>query len=336
MEANTTAARVVHVWLVAATLMVVAGLPSIVGASGNRIIDHLYGTSLVDANTGWVAGSFGMVARTRDGGRTWQVQNTGTTEHFLAIDFVDTVNGWAVGRSGSIARTRDAGETWEQQKSGTDHHLFSVFALSPQRAVAVGDWGTILRTNDGGKTWAAAPIDRDVILNAQSWPDSEHGWIVGEAGTVLVTSDGGATWQDQPTGVDKTLFGTFFTDLQKGWIVGLDGIILHTSDGGATWVAQHGDTQVGALDQVGAKAGVENPSLYDIAVVGQTGFAVGEGSAVFHSQDGGATWQRKQVPAATNLRWIRALSLVPGHGLLVGANGLTLRADGAELSILSK
>jgi len=301
-----------------------------------RIIDNLYGTSLVDPNTGWIVGAFGMIARTRDGAKTWEVQKSGTLEHVFAVDFVDAVNGWAVGRSGLILHTTNAGESWQLQKSPVDQHLFSVAALSAQRAVAVGDWGTIVRTVDGGNTWQPAAIDRDVILNAQAWPDAEHGWIVGEAGTVLVTRDGGATWQDQPTGVDKTLFGTFFADASKGWIVGLDGIILNTTDGGANWVAQRGDTEVGMLDQVGAKAGVENPSLYDVAVVGQLGYAVGEGSAVFASEDGGATWQRKAVPAAANLRWIRALSLVPGHGMLVGANGLTLRVDGTEMSFPGK
>jgi len=334
VEARRAAERVV-VALVVAVVLTFAGRALAAGvATGNRIIDHLYATSLVDRNTGWIAGAFGMIARSRDGGKTWQVQASGTVEHFFDIDFCDTSHGWAVGRSGMIAHTSDAGETWQPQVSATEHHLFSVKALSPQRAVAVGDWGTIVSTRDGGKTWAAQSIDRDVILNAQAWPDAQHAWVVGEAGTVLVSGDGGTTWQDQQTGVEKTLFGAFFKDAQQGWIVGLDGIILRTTDGGASWQAQHGDTSVGALEQVGAKAGVENPSLYDIALAGQIGYAVGEGAAVFLSEDGGSTWQRKPVPAAANLRWIRSVSLVPGtHGMLVGANGLRITAAGSQLSL---
>lgn len=309
----------------------------VVGGDSNRIIDHLYGAALVEGNTGWIVGTFGMIARTRDGGVTWQLQKSNTVEHLFDVDFADATHGWAVGRSGLIARTSDAGETWQLQKSGTENHLFSVKAISPQHAVAVGDWGTIVITADGGKTWETKPLDRDVILNAQAWPDKDHGWIVGEAGTLLVTSDGGATWQDQQTGVDKTFFGTCFKDAKQGWIVGLDGVILHTADGGVTWTAQHGNTEVGALEQVGAKAGVDNPSLYDIEIGEKIGFAVGEGGAVFLTEDGGGTWKRATVPPGANLRWMRAVAMSPdAKALLVGANGLTLRGIGSQLSLPGK
>jgi len=304
------------------------------GGTRSEIIDNLYGTSFVDQRTGWVVGAFGMIARSRDGGQSWQVQNSGTLDNLFDVSFIDSVNGWAVGRAGLILRTRDAGESWQKQVSGTEQHLFSVAAISPQRAVAVGDWGSILVTDDGGQTWSRRSIDRDVILNAQSWADAEHGCIVGEAGTVLMTTDGGATWEDRPAGTEKTLFGVFFRSVQEGWLVGLDGMILRTRDAGASWETLRGDTEIGALDQVGAKAGVDNPSLYDIEVRGQVGYAVGEGGAVFASADGGTTWHRKVVPAAANLRWIRAVSLVPGtHGMLVGANGLRLRAAEGQLTL---
>ncbi len=334
VEARKAAERVVVVLIVAVALAFPVRTIAAGGADSNHIIDHLYGSSLLDRNTGWIVGAFGMVARTHDGGKTWQVQKSGTSEHLFDVAFFDTSNGWAVGRSGTIVHTSDAGDTWQPQVSATQQHLFSVRAISTQRAFAVGDWGTIISTSNGGKTWEARSIDRDVILNSQSWPDAQHGWVVGEAGTILVTSDGGTTWQDQQAGVEKTLFGSCFTDTQHGWVVGLDGMILRTTDGGATWEAQRGDTRVGGLEQVGAKAGVENPSLYNIALAGQIGYAVGEGGAVFVSEDGGSTWQRKPVPAAVNMRWIRSVSLVPGtHGLLVGANGLTIMVAGNQLSL---
>lgn len=299
-----------------------------------HLIDNLYATKFIDGSAGWAVGAFGTIFRTRDAGGTWRPQISHTVENLFGVDFIDGNHGWVVGRLGTVLRTSDGGDTWERQKSGTQQHLFDVRALDSQHVWAVGDWGTIISSADGGESWQTHPLNRDIILNAQAWPDAMHGWIVGEAGTILATTDGGVTWADQTSGVEKTLFSTCFTDAQHGWAVGLDGLILRTLDGGQSWQVQHGDTQISTLEQVGFKEAFDNPSLYAVAVTGTYAYAVGDNGGVFASTDGGATWQRKRVPAEANLRWIRALSLASGaRGMLVGANGLTLRVVGGEVTL---
>jgi photosystem II stability/assembly factor-like uncharacterized protein len=307
------------------------------GRETAHLIDNFYATKFVDANTGWAVGAFGTIFHTRDGGTTWQPQASHTVENLFGIDMADARQGWIVGRVGTVLHTTDGGETWEKQTADTQQHLFDVHALDAQHVWAVGDWGTIISSADGGKSWQAHPLNRDIILNAAAWPDATHGWIVGEGGAILATSDGGATWTDQTSCVEKTLFGISFRDAQHGWAVGLDGLILHTGDGGQTWDVQHGDTQIGALDQVGFKDAYDNPSLYTIAATDTYTYVAGDNGSVFVSSDQGHTWQRKSVPAEANLRWIRAASLVNGtHGMLVGANGLTLRVVGAEILLGEK
>ena len=329
-------------WLTRAAILLVLGLGVVSRAAaaphdGVRLTDNLYDVAFVSATDGWAAGAFGTIARTDDGGKTWHTQVSHTVEHLYGVGFVDTRHGWIVGRMGIILHTDDGGETWQHQSSGLDKHLFAVRALDPMHATAVGDWGTILSTGDGGKTWQQNPLNRDVILNSEAWPDAQHGWIVGEAGTILVTSDGGATWSDQHSGVEKTLFGVSFPDAQRGWAVGIDGLILRTADGGQTWQVQHGEAEVSTLEQVGYSDAQNNPSLYDVAVAGQYGYAVGDNGAVFASEDGGATWHRKPVPQEADLRWIRAVSLVSGtHGGFVGASGLTVRIVGNEMKLSEK
>lgn len=301
---------------------------------GVRITDNLFSTHFVDADDGWAVGAFGTIFRTRDGGDSWQPQVSHTTEPLFSVDFANAEQGWIAGRSGLILHTTDGGETWQAQKSGSDRHLFAIRAIDTERAWTVGDWGVILATHDGGATWQNRWLQRDVILNGESWPDAEHGWIVGEAGTIVTTSDGGQTWTDQVSGVEKTLFGVYFADLHQGWAVGLDGILLHTADGGQSWQVQQGSTAVGALEQVGFQEALGNPSLYDVMVVGKYGYAVGDIGTVLTSEDGGATWQRKDMPVEWRLRWIRAVSLVSGtHGALVGANGLAIRIVGDQVKL---
>jgi photosystem II stability/assembly factor-like uncharacterized protein len=297
-----------------------------------RITDNLYDTKFVNAEDGWAVGAFGTIARTRDGGKSWRPQVSHTSEHLYSVDFVDVRNGWVAGRSGLVLHTTDGGDTWQQQPSGSERHFFKVRAIDAQRVWLVGDWGAIFATQDGGKTWQDHSLTRDVILNSQSWPDAQHGWIVGEAGTILSTQDGGATWTDQVSGVEKTLFGVAFTGAQSGWAVGLDGLIIRTTDGGQTWQVQHGDTQVGALEQVGFAEALDNPSLYDVALAGQRGFAVGDVGCVYVTEDGGNSWHKIDGTGDWGLHWLRGVSLVPGtHGGFVGANGLAMRIEGTQI-----
>lgn len=309
-----------------------AGTPFVAHAR-TRIIDNLFGARLVTAQDGWVVGGFGAIYRTSDGGATWRPQTSNTTEQLFGVDLADTKHGWIVGRSGLILATTDGGETWRRQTSGTENHLFEVKVLDDQRVWIVGDWGTILQTTNGGQTWENRSLERDVILNGLTFADADHGWIVGEAGAILATTDAGKTWTDQRSGVDKTLFSVFFETPQRGWATGIDGIILHTEDGGQTWTAQNGNVEVGELEQVGFDQAFGNPNVYDIAVVGQHGYAVGENGSVFASKDGGATWERQTLPQESSLRWMRAVSLIPdSRGLFVGASGLTVRVDGTKLT----
>lgn len=306
-------------------------------SGGARITDHLYGTNFVTADDGWAVGAFGTIYRTHDGGRSWDAQVSGTLEQLFSVSFADIRTGWAVGRTGVIVHTTDGGTTWRKQPTPKDQHLFKVRAIDARRAWAVGDWGTVLATRDGGQTWEDRSLPRDVILYSQAWPDAQHGWLVGEAGAIVATQDGGATWTEQTSGVEKTLFGASFTDARHGWAVGLDGLILRTNDGGQSWQLLHGDASVDELEQVGFKEAFENPSLYDVVVTDTFGYAVGDNGAVFVSADGGGTWTRAAVPEAANLRWLRAASLVSGtHGLLVGANGLTLQVAGAQVTLPEK
>jgi len=295
-----------------------------INTSADRVKDNLYGVKFIDDQQGWAVGDFGTISHTTDGGRTWHLENSHTTEMLFDVDFVDDQNGWISGRSGMILHTDDGGETWERQKSGTTKHLFAIDFVDAQFGCIAGDWGAILVTHDGGATWEKRTLTEDIILNDIAMVDREHGFIVGEAGTVLATEDGGSTWVKRDSGVSKSLFGVDFVDPQHGWAVGIDALILETGDGGKSWQVRNGSTEVRALEQVGFAQAYDNPSLYGIAVLGRNGFAAGEIGAVFESHDGGHTWTREPSGESSESIWFRALSIAPKSpdGALVGAKGM--------------
>src|SRR6266446_6688881 len=88
--------------------------------------NNLRGTSFEDENTGTVDGEYGTIVRTTDGGHSWTVQVSGTTQSLWAVSFTDANNGTAVGEGGTILRTTDGGSSWLPQTSGTENTLFGV------------------------------------------------------------------------------------------------------------------------------------------------------------------------------------------------------------------
>src|SRR5436190_10362636 len=91
-------------------------------AQGN----NLRGASFVDANTDTVVGKYGTIVRTTDGGNSWTIQVSCTTQNLWAVSFKDSNKGTALGEGGTILRTTDGGNSWVPQSSGAFNTLFGV------------------------------------------------------------------------------------------------------------------------------------------------------------------------------------------------------------------
>jgi photosystem II stability/assembly factor-like uncharacterized protein len=70
----------------------------------------LLSVSFSDANTGTVVGDGGVILRTTDGGATWRLQPSGTSNSLLGVYFTDATTGTVVGETGTILRTRTGGQ----------------------------------------------------------------------------------------------------------------------------------------------------------------------------------------------------------------------------------
>ncbi|MCP4190549.1 MAG: hypothetical protein GY768_07960 [Planctomycetaceae bacterium] len=67
----------------------------------------------------WIAGVPGShVLHTDNGGKSWEVQQTGQSLPIFALHFIDAKHGWAVGALGTILATTDGGTTWHPQHTG--------------------------------------------------------------------------------------------------------------------------------------------------------------------------------------------------------------------------
>lgn len=177
---------------------------------------------------------------------------------------------------------------------------------------------------------------------------------VGQRGHVLVSEDAGTTWVQSKVPVSSDLTAVQFVDARVGHAVGHDGVVLRSEDGGRSWkrvldgrqanrllvdhmqqrvAADPSDANQALLDEARRNAGLgpDKPFLdvwFDSA---DEGFVVGAYNLIFHTADGGRSWQpwfdRTDNPRLFNLYAIRP---VGGTLVIAGEGGLLLRLDAEQ------
>jgi len=221
------------------------------------------------------------------------------------------------------------------QISHTTESLRGVSAVSRQVAWASGTHGTFLRTINGGRTWTPAQVPDAGALDFRAVVgfSADEAFLMsagpGELSRVYHTSDGGQHWQLQFTNKNpKGFFDSMvFWDAQHGVVLGdpipdesgkLKFEVLLTDDG-QTWRAVPSAQLPPALEGEGAFAASNSclailpnawwqvdtsasraeppstaaPRQLDFNIWFATG---GRAARVFHSPDGGETWQVFETP----------------------------------------
>jgi len=274
-----------------------------------------------DGTHGWAVGSSGTILASTDGGRTWTAQTSGTSTGLYGVSFADATEGWAVGGSGTIRHTANGGGTWGAQTSGVASNLYDVDFADELHGWAVGADGTVIHTSNGGTTWTpqtnGVPPGED--FNRVDFYDTLTGCAVGDDGALMWTDDGGSTWVpyvwDSPDFHDW--HGVTLLSELEGWAVGHYGNantrILHTTDGGDTWLMH---TEFGTF----------NDMWTDISMSpGGVGWICGYTGRLISTIDHGETWQRADLPTASQLEAIGAPRA--GRAVVVGVGGTIMSRE---------
>jgi photosystem II stability/assembly factor-like uncharacterized protein len=217
-------------------------------------------------------------------------------------------SGYAVGDFGTLLQTGDGGATWAGLPAGTFSNLTELQVLDANTLFAGG--GCVARRSiDGGKTFSRIAFTNvesdcpaDSNLAALSFLNQSLGYVFETSGQVFLTSDGGTRFAakiavpgTKTVGGGATPTDAIFRSDSSGFVSTSDGKIYQTTDSANSWNAVS-DTgrAVRALTFTSDKIG----------------YAVGDGSLLMKTSDGGATWVPKDIgaPAPQNLTAIRCAS----------------------------
>ncbi|MBN1349274.1 Ig-like domain-containing protein [candidate division KSB1 bacterium] len=241
------------------------------------VTDDLYSVCFIDADTGWavggdtpLAGHYGFILFTDDGGVNWEIQDE-TTRTLHDVFFIDGNIGWTVGIEGINLKTSNGGRTWTYY-GPPQNYSFSVKFIDANTGWIAGFDG-IYKTTDGGEfDWVR---QNSSMWNAATFADANHGWAVGSNGKLMGTTNGGTDWITQSSGTDKNLTSIFFISTNIGWATGESGTIIKTTDGGTGWSSQNAGTT----------------SLNSVYFIDSNiGWAVGNSGKILKTTNGGTNW----------------------------------------------
>jgi photosystem II stability/assembly factor-like uncharacterized protein len=171
--------------------------------TANTLTDDviLYDVSFPDPQHGFVAGEFGTLLVTADGGKTWERREVGTEKTLFGVWFVSPEEGWTVGIDGLILHTHDGGSTWDVQHGAAEAESIEdlgfletlknpgLYAVQVRGSygVVVGDTGKLMISTDGGKTWTPRELpekQRLVWMRCVSLLPGTEGFVVGANGFI--------------------------------------------------------------------------------------------------------------------------------------------------------
>ncbi len=245
-----------------------------------------------------VTGDHGHILYSDDGGSNWTQAAVPTRVMLTALAFPSPQRGWAVGHDGQILVSVDGGMRWTVQRDG----------LAAQRRL---DRQNLARL----ETAVEACLRR---LGSKALPD-ERLSACSELAELEAQRDLARERMAEPVHT-APLLDVFFVDDLTGLAVGAFNTLLRTTDGGVTWTAQG--------------AALDNPYEFHLNAItgGPDGklWIAAEGGLLFHSGDGGATWETLATPYEGS--WFGIIR-APGTNTLVvfGLGGNAFRSvDGGR------
>ena len=207
-------------------------------------------------------GDSGSIVTSFDGGSSWTVRSSGTTQDLWDVDLRSDGVAIAVGGGGTILRSTDWGSTWSSV--GAAAATLHAVALKPGgHAVAVGEGGLVRSSSDSGLSWTTRASTTTADLVDLAMPSEEVAYASGYE-VLVKTTDSGATWSAITTMAAGGVWGTsrvaaptedsvwVFQSFTGGWTPSW---VARSRDGGVTWELPLASYSPGTLSPIALDSG---------------------------------------------------------------------------------
>ncbi len=287
----------------------------------------LNAVSFASATIGLAVGASGTVCHTGNGGTSWTCATSGTSG-FNGVAFVAgrTDSAYAVGDNGVGSRTVNGGSSWSAVTASTigggTGSLRSIVFENGSTGVIVGDNGVVRKltlSGSGGSTNTYAtggtPSGSPNLKSVDYCNTINDFTAVGDGGKIFKTTNFNSatpTWTSETSNTTENLAQIHFVDANNAYVVSASGNLLKTTNAGTAWSEQ------------GTGASELNGVFF--ATV-DTGFAAGNGGAVFKTLGGGNWSGKRTVPSLNGAYMFNSSAMCA-----VGDSGTILRSTNGGLT----
>ncbi|HIQ11585.1 MAG TPA: DNRLRE domain-containing protein [Caldilineales bacterium] len=296
----------------------------------------------------YIVGSGGAIAKTADGGETWQwrrIQSRFDAEAVITGVSCPTVDDcWIAGQAahnpGFLYVTHDGGDSWQwQDPPGVQWPwLYDVEMVDGMHGQAAAN-PYMFYTEDGGATWRQSAVEGGTANVEIAMASLSEGWTAQRNLGHRFTTNGGKTWQrympyDEHAGL--FFFGVEALDvnhdggLDMGWLTGCEWIKSEercvSNTGVVFFAAENQDP--GYAQSLPP----DTPPLYTITMLdARRGWIGGEGGALLYTDTGGAAWRAVEAPTAALITDIAFYQDKIGFAATYAGEILRFRGPGRNL-----
>jgi photosystem II stability/assembly factor-like uncharacterized protein len=241
-------------------------------------------------------GAAGALARTNDGGRTWQRVSVSTDSEIRDVSFPTQEIGYVLAEDGGLQRTANGGGSYRVLDPG-GAAARAVVAPDGQQVLLIGPRG-VRRSGDSGATFTAVTdkvASKASLFSGEAVGNTAFAW---GSKTLIASDDGGRRWQKLTLPAKKTgIRAVDFVSKDAGWLLDSRGLLFLTRNRGKKWT-----------ESVSTGPGGNDP--YGMSFSGvQKGYLLTRSKGLLRTSDTGKTW-RPQLVARSALNDIAA---TPGN-----------------------
>ena len=299
----------------------------------------LRAVQFLDADIGYAVGDEGVILKTIDGGKTWELLPSGVRGSLRSVHMLTPLAGWVVGReelshgagsAGIVLCTQDGGESWRRLYTDTIPGLNHVRFGDANTGCMAGD-GTdqyptgIFVTNDGGRHWQPVSGPRCTTWLGGDFLNGKNAALAGAWSRLGVLRNGQLGKADVDSFGGRNVLSMQLR-LSKSFAVGQGGLILESrSQDSKSDSVGWGPTDT-KLPQDVLKAW----DFHAVCCVANKVWIVGRpGSAVLHSDDLGVSWKVSKTGQTLPLNAVHFFDA--NRGWAVGEFGTILASgDGGK------
>jgi photosystem II stability/assembly factor-like uncharacterized protein len=321
--------------VVAVVLLLLTGAVSVCRAGDLRADQDdadLHAIARVGQRVAWAVGDRGVAWTTRDGGHTWSAVPLPGQLACRSVCFLSNRVGWIGGNDerpghsrGVLLSTRDGGASWQSIETPLGR-LSHVRFFDLQRGVLVGGGSEehpsgVVETSDGGRSWQAVQGAESDDWRTAAFSSNQAGVVAG-GGLRIGTLANGAVLESNPQSRGRRAWwGAAVSEGGPGWLVGDGASVLLRPPRQAIWQTPSTPLPAGLADAMTFRC---------VAALGTRAWIAGSpGSAIWHTSDGGDSWQRQSTGQSLPIYGISMGR--DGAGVAVGGLGVIIRtSDGGR------